>query len=74
MDLPGIPARRALVDSPRIELGIVQCECTGMPFTYEPARYGRRGTRIPAMRMLCSAVEPQAPENRDKYQVLCIKS
>jgi len=26
------------------------------------------------MRMLCSAVEPQAPENRDKYQVLCIKS
>ncbi len=24
------------VDLPRIELGTVQCECTGMPFTYRP--------------------------------------
>ena len=24
------------MDPPRIELGTVQCECTGMPFTYRP--------------------------------------
>ena len=26
-----------VVDLPRIELGTVQCECTGIPFTYKPA-------------------------------------
>ena len=26
-----------LVDLPRIELGTVQCECTGMPLTYRPS-------------------------------------
>ncbi len=26
-----------IVDLPRIELGTVQCECTGIPLTYRPA-------------------------------------
>src|SRR3989344_3507127 len=33
--LRNLPA--LLVDLPRIELGTVQCECTGIPFTYKPS-------------------------------------
>jgi hypothetical protein len=32
------------VDLPRIELGTVQCECTGIPLTYKPENRGRRIT------------------------------
>lgn len=35
--------RTLTVDSPRIELGTGQCECPGMPFTYEPGEVDLMG-------------------------------
>lgn len=32
-------ASRFFMDLPGIEPGTVQCECTGMPFTYKPAMF-----------------------------------
>ena len=32
------------VDLPRIELGTVQCECTGIPLTYKPPSFAHKIT------------------------------